>query len=96
MVQVKKEDTEFSDYSSDSEDLYFIRRGRLRILISVDKSRQDISIDEEQIQPDLSDKDLQALISKMEISGRLSISTPDTVITLKKDYETVRAGRTRE
>ncbi len=66
MVQTEKEDTEFRDYSNSSEDLFFIRRGRLRILISVDKSGQDISIDKEQVHPEHSDKDLQALISMME------------------------------
>ncbi|MDD5615165.1 MAG: hypothetical protein PHH85_03090 [Candidatus Methanoperedens sp.] len=66
MVQTEKEDTEFRDYSNAGEDLFFIRRGRLRMLISVDKSRQDISIDKEQVQQEHSDKDLQALISRME------------------------------
>ncbi len=64
MAQTEKEDTEFRDYSNVSETLYFIRRGRLRMLISVDKNREDISIDKGQ--PEHSDKDLQALISRME------------------------------
>jgi hypothetical protein len=68
MVQTEKEDTEFRNYSSAGENLFFIRRGRLRILISVEKSRQDISIDEKQVHPDLSDKGFQALISKLEAS----------------------------
>ncbi len=66
MAQTEKEDTEFRDYSNASEDLFFIRRGRLRMLISVDKNRQDISIDKEQVHLEHSDKDLRALISRME------------------------------
>ncbi len=65
MVRTEKEETVFRDYSNAGETLLFICRGRLRILISVDKSGEDISIDQEP-QPDLSDKDLQELISRME------------------------------
>ncbi len=66
MVHAGKEDTEFRDYSSATEDLFFMRRGRLRILISVEKSIQDISTDEKQMQPGPLNKDLQALISKLQ------------------------------
>lgn len=65
MVKTENEDTEFRNCSKTEESLFFIRRGRLRILISIDKSRQDISIDKE-VQPGISDMDLQALISMME------------------------------
>jgi hypothetical protein len=43
-----------------------MRRGRLTILISVEKSIQDISTDEKQMQPGPLDKDLQAFISKLQ------------------------------
>ncbi len=68
MAKTEKEDTEFRNCSKAGESLFFIRRGRLRILISVDKSRQDISIDNELVPgiPGISDMDLQALISVME------------------------------
>ncbi len=71
MVHAEKEDTEFRDYSSATEGLFFMRRGRLKILISVEKSMQDIPIDEKQMQPALLNKDLQALISKVQ-AGRIN------------------------
>ncbi len=69
MTKTEKEDTEFRNCSKAGESLFFLRRGRLRILISVDKSMQDISIDNELIPPGIpgiSDMDLQGLISVME------------------------------
>ena len=41
MVQSENYDTGFIDYSSDTENMYLLRRGKLRILISVEKNREN-------------------------------------------------------
>ena len=60
MVHAGNEDTEFRDYSSDAENMFFMRRGRLRILISVEKNMKD---DEKRIERIALQNDLLPLIS---------------------------------
>ncbi|MDD5473039.1 MAG: hypothetical protein PHU34_02710 [Candidatus Methanoperedens sp.] len=64
MVQTENYETGFIDYSSDTESLYLLRRGKLRILISIEKNRENI--------PASGDKDYpvspyEGLISMMKI-----------------------------